>query len=156
MQHAINQCYEYMRAIKDRIARPASRLAIISIEPLYHAQQVSGGNHRSVIFRARQLITARWYSDTTDQSVTTPMIALDFSGTTSQTASHNVALNQSDRLNIKFITSVTAMSTLKAVKSAQFVPSILKFYLTDSSNARQDFLEAGICFKASKISLTQA
>ncbi|KZV57451.1 mediator-associated protein 1-like [Dorcoceras hygrometricum] len=41
MQHAINQCYECMRAIKDRIARTASRLAIISIEPLYHAQQVS-------------------------------------------------------------------------------------------------------------------
>ncbi|KZV17241.1 hypothetical protein F511_20772 [Dorcoceras hygrometricum] len=41
MQHAINQCYECMRAIKDRIARPASQLTIITIEPLYHAQQVS-------------------------------------------------------------------------------------------------------------------
>ncbi|KZV23430.1 hypothetical protein F511_36088 [Dorcoceras hygrometricum] len=41
MKHAINQCYECMRAIKDRIARLASRLAIISIEPLYHAHQVS-------------------------------------------------------------------------------------------------------------------
>ncbi|KZV26868.1 hypothetical protein F511_42392 [Dorcoceras hygrometricum] len=30
-----------MRTIKDRIARPASQLAIITIEPLYHAQQVS-------------------------------------------------------------------------------------------------------------------
>ncbi|KZV23469.1 hypothetical protein F511_37809 [Dorcoceras hygrometricum] len=56
MQHAINQFYECMRAIKDRIARPASRLAIISIEPLYHAQQVSRWKssirvHSSVVFR---------------------------------------------------------------------------------------------------------
>ncbi|KZV50546.1 hypothetical protein F511_31431 [Dorcoceras hygrometricum] len=63
MQHAINQFYEYMRAIKDRIARPAIRLAIISIEPLYHAQQVSwrkssvrdlqgkSAHHSSVVFR---------------------------------------------------------------------------------------------------------
>ncbi|KZV41534.1 hypothetical protein F511_06572 [Dorcoceras hygrometricum] len=63
MQHAINQCYEYMRAIKDRIARPASQLEIISIEPLYHAQQVSRWNssvrdlqdpsahHSSMVFR---------------------------------------------------------------------------------------------------------
>ncbi|KZV19838.1 hypothetical protein F511_34446 [Dorcoceras hygrometricum] len=63
MQHAINQCYECMRAIKDRISRPASQLAIISIEPLYHAQQVSrwkssirdlqdpSAHHSSVVFR---------------------------------------------------------------------------------------------------------
>ncbi|KZV23847.1 hypothetical protein F511_30718 [Dorcoceras hygrometricum] len=63
MQHAMNQRYECMRAIKDRIARPASRLAIISVEPLYHAQQVSrwkssvrdlqgpSSHHRSVVFR---------------------------------------------------------------------------------------------------------
>ncbi|KZV45914.1 hypothetical protein F511_20510 [Dorcoceras hygrometricum] len=63
IQHAINQCYECMRAIKDRISRPASQLAIISIEPLYHAQQVSrwkssirdlqgpSAHHSSVVFR---------------------------------------------------------------------------------------------------------
>ncbi|KZV17938.1 mediator-associated protein 1-like [Dorcoceras hygrometricum] len=39
MQHAINQCYECMRAIKDRIARPVYHLEIITIEPLYHAQR---------------------------------------------------------------------------------------------------------------------
>ncbi|KZV40188.1 hypothetical protein F511_05665 [Dorcoceras hygrometricum] len=71
MQHAIINAMKCMRAIKDRIARPASQLAIISIEPLYHAQRVS-----------------RWKSSVRD--------------------------------------------------------------LQDSSNARQDFLEAGICFKASK------
>ncbi|KZV38903.1 zinc finger MYM-type protein 1-like [Dorcoceras hygrometricum] len=41
MQHAIINAMKCMRAIKDRIARPASQLAIISIEPLYHTQQVS-------------------------------------------------------------------------------------------------------------------
>ncbi|KZV34210.1 kinesin-like calmodulin-binding protein [Dorcoceras hygrometricum] len=63
MQHAMNQCYECMKAIKDRIARPASQLEIISIEPLYHAQQVSrwkssvrdlqgpSAHHSSVVFR---------------------------------------------------------------------------------------------------------
>ncbi|KZV21460.1 Acyl-CoA dehydrogenase-related isoform 1 [Dorcoceras hygrometricum] len=63
MQHAINQCYECMRAIKDLIARLASRLAVISVEPLYHAQQVSrwkssvrdlqgpSAHHSSVVFR---------------------------------------------------------------------------------------------------------
>ncbi|KZV50550.1 hypothetical protein F511_14209 [Dorcoceras hygrometricum] len=83
--------------------------------------------------------------------VTTPMIALDFSGTTHQSASHNVAFNQNIKLNqynklihvihiIKsadFITSITAMSTLKAVKSAQFVPSSLKYlnrFLTSINN----------------------
>ncbi|KZV50830.1 hypothetical protein F511_26258 [Dorcoceras hygrometricum] len=42
----------------------------------------------------RQPITARWYSDTTNQSVTTPMIELDVSGMTHLSASHNMALNQ--------------------------------------------------------------
>ncbi|KZV16291.1 interaptin [Dorcoceras hygrometricum] len=40
---------------------------IISIEPLYHARCINRGNNRSVIFRARQPITPRWYSD--NQSV---------------------------------------------------------------------------------------
>ncbi|KZV25659.1 hypothetical protein F511_17802 [Dorcoceras hygrometricum] len=94
MQHAIINAMKCMRTIKDRIARLVYQLANQSVEPLYHAQCINRGNHRSVIFRARQLITARWYSDTTSQSVTTPMIVLDFSGTTTQSASHNVALNQ--------------------------------------------------------------
>ncbi|KZV22460.1 hypothetical protein F511_17914 [Dorcoceras hygrometricum] len=63
MQHAINQCYECMRAIKDRIARPASQLENQSVEPLYHAQRISrwkssvrdlrgpSAHHSSVVFR---------------------------------------------------------------------------------------------------------
>ncbi|KZV26447.1 hypothetical protein F511_37178 [Dorcoceras hygrometricum] len=62
MRHAISQ-YECMRAIKDRIARPVYQLAIISIETLYHAQQVSrwkssvhdlqdpSAHHSLVVFR---------------------------------------------------------------------------------------------------------
>ncbi|KZV53493.1 membrane-bound transcription factor site-1 protease-like [Dorcoceras hygrometricum] len=53
MQHAINQCYECMRAIKESL----------------------GGRHSNPV-------------------VTTPTIALDFSDTTQQSASHNVAPNQ--------------------------------------------------------------
>ncbi|KZV52765.1 hypothetical protein F511_42475 [Dorcoceras hygrometricum] len=83
------------RANKDRIARPAYQLANQNLSSLYTTHSKSaGGNHRSVIFRVRQPITARWSSDTTNQSVTTSMIALDFSGTTNQSASHNVALKQ--------------------------------------------------------------
>ncbi|KZV50399.1 hypothetical protein F511_28882 [Dorcoceras hygrometricum] len=78
MQHAINQCYECMKAIKGRIARPASQLAINQSSLYTTHSKSAGGNHRSMIFRARQPIIARWSSDTTSQSVTTPMIALDF------------------------------------------------------------------------------
>ncbi|KZV16656.1 hypothetical protein F511_42944 [Dorcoceras hygrometricum] len=86
MQHAIIDAMKCMRAIKDRIARPVYQLEIVSIEPLYHARCINRGNHRSVIIGARQPITARWSSDTINQSVTTPMVALDFSGTTNQSA----------------------------------------------------------------------
>ncbi|KZV46453.1 hypothetical protein F511_11304 [Dorcoceras hygrometricum] len=53
-----------------------------------------------------------WYPDTTSQSVTTLMIALDLSDTTHQSADHNVALsrvlNQSiNRLNISISTDLT-------------------------------------------------
>ncbi|KZV38731.1 hypothetical protein F511_19529 [Dorcoceras hygrometricum] len=64
--------------------------------------------------------------------VTTPMIALDFSGTTHQSASHNVAFNQAD-----FTTRNIAMSKLKAAKVAQFVPPTTDFYLNRYNKARQ-------------------
>ncbi|KZV36553.1 hypothetical protein F511_44052 [Dorcoceras hygrometricum] len=63
MQHAINQCYECMRAINDRTARLVYQLANQSVEPLYHTQQVSrwkssvrdlqdpSAHHSSVVFR---------------------------------------------------------------------------------------------------------
>ncbi|KZV39066.1 hypothetical protein F511_35460 [Dorcoceras hygrometricum] len=63
MQHAIINAMKCMRVIKDRIARPVYQLEIISIEPPYHAQQVSrwkssvrdlqdrSAHHSSVVFR---------------------------------------------------------------------------------------------------------
>ncbi|KZV23094.1 WPP domain-interacting protein 2-like [Dorcoceras hygrometricum] len=63
MQHAIIDAMNCMRAIKDRIARPAYQLEIISREPLYHAQQIGrwkssvrdnrgpSAHHSSVVFR---------------------------------------------------------------------------------------------------------
>ncbi|KZV32107.1 ATP-dependent Clp protease ATP-binding subunit ClpB [Dorcoceras hygrometricum] len=59
-------------------------------------RQSAGGNHRSVIIGARQPITARWRHS--NPVVTTPTIALDFSDTTQQSASHNVAPNQHSHL----------------------------------------------------------
>ncbi|KZV15755.1 myosin-15-like [Dorcoceras hygrometricum] len=63
MQHAIINAMKCMRAIKDRIARPVYKLENQSVEPLYHAQQVSrwkssvrdlqdpSAHHSSVVFR---------------------------------------------------------------------------------------------------------
>ncbi|KZV20384.1 hypothetical protein F511_40754 [Dorcoceras hygrometricum] len=61
-KHAINQCYECMRAIKESDSETRS------VNP----SKLSGRHSNPV--------------------VTTPMIALDFSGTKTQSASHNVAL----------------------------------------------------------------
>ncbi|KZV39107.1 ubiquitin carboxyl-terminal hydrolase 15-like [Dorcoceras hygrometricum] len=149
MQHAIINAMKCMRAIKDRIARPVYQLENHLVEPLYHARCIKRGNHRSMIFRARQSITAQWYSDTTNQSVTTPMIALDFSGTTHLSASNNMALNQVINQSVNqaqdvcisisadFTTSIIAMFTLKAVKSAQFVPSTADSTSTDLSQGTE-------------------
>ncbi|KZV23842.1 FBD-associated F-box protein-like [Dorcoceras hygrometricum] len=116
MQHAIINAMKCMRAIKDRIAKPVYQLANHHNQPLY-PHGVSTG---------------------------------EIIGTTHLSASHNVALNQvtinmSIRLKIitsaDFITSITAMSTLKAVKSAQFVPSTADFYLNRFTKAEHKQLK---------------
>ncbi|KZV49959.1 hypothetical protein F511_04267 [Dorcoceras hygrometricum] len=68
MQHAIIDAMKCMMAIKDRIARPTYQLAIISSEPLYHAQQIGrwkssvrdnrgpSAHHSSVVFRNDKLV----------------------------------------------------------------------------------------------------
>ncbi|KZV31282.1 hypothetical protein F511_41657 [Dorcoceras hygrometricum] len=93
---------------------------IKSLKPLYHAQQVSrwkssvrdiqgpSTHHSSVVFRHN------------NQSITTPMIALDFSGTTNQSASHNVALKQNHIIKSHNINYSHVHA--KAAKSAQLVP----------------------------------
>ncbi|KZV55813.1 hypothetical protein F511_20616 [Dorcoceras hygrometricum] len=65
------------------------------LEASIPARCINRGNHRSVIFRARQpVIPSQLDGRHSNPVVTTPMIALDFSGTTHQSASHNVAFNQ--------------------------------------------------------------
>ncbi|KZV18067.1 hypothetical protein F511_36570 [Dorcoceras hygrometricum] len=132
MQNAIINAMKCTRSIKDRIARPASQLAIKSIEPLYHAQQVSrwkssvrdlqdpSDHHSSVVFRHDNSVGHH-----SDDSV-------GLSGMTTQSASHNVALNhvinQSVRLNMPTdsIARITAMFTLQAIKVCSIRTSILK------------------------------
>ncbi|KZV35766.1 hypothetical protein F511_33264 [Dorcoceras hygrometricum] len=64
----------------------------ITMFPTNETCQSADGNHRSVIIGARQL--SHLGGRHSNPIVTTPMIALDFSGTTHQSASHNVAPNQ--------------------------------------------------------------
>ncbi|KZV58685.1 dynein heavy chain 2 [Dorcoceras hygrometricum] len=89
MQHDIINAMKCVRAIKDRIARPASQLAIKSIKPLYHAQQVS--RWKSSV---RDLQGPSTHHSSVVDTRIRSMIALYFSGTTTQSASHNVALNK--------------------------------------------------------------
>ncbi|KZV40216.1 putative anion transporter [Dorcoceras hygrometricum] len=85
-----------MRAIKDRIARPVNQLE-------------NHLNRASIPRTANQPLEI---IDTTTQSITTPMIALDLSGATHQSSGHNVALNQ-----VKIPESQPKLYKLKAVRS---------------------------------------
>ncbi|KZV25993.1 hypothetical protein F511_27426 [Dorcoceras hygrometricum] len=148
MQHAIIDAMKCMRAIKVRIARPVNQLEIHLSRASIPRTVYQPGNHRSVIFRAHQPIIARWYSDTTNQSITTPMIALDFSGTTHQSASRNVALksgHQSIRqsgsrcmhvcqFNIQY-----TMHTIQYVKTECKTQSIHNMYHVNHRNISTDF-----------------
>ncbi|KZV41674.1 3-hydroxyisobutyryl-CoA hydrolase-like protein 3, mitochondrial [Dorcoceras hygrometricum] len=64
------------------------------VKPHLYTRTVYQPGKSSVRASGPSAITARWYSDTTNQSVTTPMIALYLSGTTHLSAGHNVALSQ--------------------------------------------------------------
>ncbi|KZV38369.1 hypothetical protein F511_19890 [Dorcoceras hygrometricum] len=102
MQHAIINAMKCMRAIKDRIARPVYQLAIISSEPLYHAQQI-----------------CRWKSS-----------VRDYRGPSAHHSS--VVDTRIRIISAVIITSLIDMFTLKAVKSDQFVPSTADSTSTDS------------------------
>ncbi|KZV21926.1 sterol 22-desaturase [Dorcoceras hygrometricum] len=112
MQHSINQCYECMRGIKESDSETRS------VNP-----SQLGGRHSNPV-------------------VTTPMIALDFSGTTTQSASHNVALNQVVNQSVNQAEDISQKGTANTRPSNQisYVPTIHD----------RDVLEAEICFKASK------
>ncbi|KZV57170.1 putative RNA-dependent RNA polymerase 3-like [Dorcoceras hygrometricum] len=77
--------------------------------------------------------------------VTTPMIALDFSGTTHQSASHNVTPNQFHvRHNNKSHNINHSMFKPKVAKAAQFVPQFHKFYLTDSQKGTAELTASNL------------
>ncbi|KZV52830.1 hypothetical protein F511_38012 [Dorcoceras hygrometricum] len=136
MQHAIIDAMKCMRAIKGRIARPVKQLAIhlsrASI-PLTVYQpgkssvrdlQSPSAHHSSVVFRHNQSVDHH-----SDDSV--------------GLFRHNSSVGQSQRgsqirnISTDFSTSITAMFTLKAAKSAQFVPPTADFYLNRYNKARK-------------------
>ncbi|KZV17432.1 hypothetical protein F511_06721 [Dorcoceras hygrometricum] len=92
MQHAIINAMKCMRAINDRIARPVYQLENHLSQPLYPHGVSTGeiiGPCSSEPVNPSQLGGRH-----SNPVVTTRMKALDFSGTTHQSASHNVAFNQ--------------------------------------------------------------
>ncbi|KZT75912.1 hypothetical protein F511_47063 [Dorcoceras hygrometricum] len=93
MQHATINAMKCMRAIKDRIARPAYRLA----NHLKRASIPRTANQPVEIIgpcSSGPVSPSHLCGRHSNPTVTTPMIALDFSDTTHLSASHNVALNQ--------------------------------------------------------------
>ncbi|KZV28586.1 putative phosphomevalonate kinase [Dorcoceras hygrometricum] len=107
MQHAINQCYECMRAIKesDSETRPVSPSQL--------------GIRRS------------------NPTVTTSMIALDYSGTTTQSASRNVALNQDSTQVLPSYAGITNKS--KTQKNEECSPTSSKELKTESAQRNKQF-----------------
>ncbi|KZV38089.1 hypothetical protein F511_30137 [Dorcoceras hygrometricum] len=111
MQHAIINAMKCIRAIKDRIARPVNQLAIISIEPLYHAQQVS-----------------RWKSsvrDLQDPSAHHSSVVFRRDKSLGHHSDDSVGLFRHDKPT-DFIARITAMFTLQAIKICSIRTSILK------------------------------
>ncbi|KZV46130.1 hypothetical protein F511_13499 [Dorcoceras hygrometricum] len=84
---------EYEVKPQTSVIKACYQLAVISIEPLY-PHSVSTGEIIGLSSSCPSAITARFFSDTTDQSVTTPMIVLYLSGMIHLSAGHNVALSQ--------------------------------------------------------------
>ncbi|KZV55054.1 hypothetical protein F511_11822 [Dorcoceras hygrometricum] len=124
MQHAIIDAMKCMRAIKGRIARPVNQLANhlsrASIPCTVYQPgkssvrdlQSPSSHHSSVVFRHNQSVGHH-----SDDSV--------------GLFRHDRSVGQSQR------GSKSAMFTLKAVKSAQFVPPTADFYLNRYNKARK-------------------
>ncbi|KZV35513.1 hypothetical protein F511_34460 [Dorcoceras hygrometricum] len=149
MQHAKIDAMKCMRANKGRIARPVNQLANhlsrASIPRTVYQPgkssvrdlQSPSSHHSSVVFRHNQSVDHH-----SDDSV--GLFTHD-----TYVGSHNVALNQVINQSVNqaqdvcisisadFTTSITAMFTLKAAKSAQFVPQTADFYLNRYNKARQ-------------------
>ncbi|KZV37234.1 hypothetical protein F511_23918 [Dorcoceras hygrometricum] len=108
-----------MRLSKNRSTRPTSQLAISRRASIPRtANQQRKSSVRDILVWI-VTITAQWYSCTTSQSTTTPMIALDLSGTTHHPDDHNVAL-------IWFsINQQAQYDRAGGARSSQFVVSVL-------------------------------
>ncbi|KZV51212.1 hypothetical protein F511_16102 [Dorcoceras hygrometricum] len=127
MQHAIINAMKCMRAIKDRIARPvyqpANHISRASIPHMVYQSgkssvrdlQDPSAHHSSVVFRHDKSVGHH-----SDDSV--GLFRHDDSVDQSQRGSQSAII----------ITSLIAMFMLKAVKSAQFVPSTADSTSTDS------------------------
>ncbi|KZV19292.1 flavonol sulfotransferase-like [Dorcoceras hygrometricum] len=161
MQHAIINAMKCMRAIKGRIARPVNQLENhlnrASIPRTVYQPgkssvrdlQSPSAHHSSVVFRHNQSVGHH-----SDDSI--GLFRHDTSVGQSQRGSQsgqNTKLKQFNKLShvnhritsADLITSITAMSTLKAVKSAQFVPSTADFYLNRFTKAGHKQLKQ-VCF----------
>ncbi|KZV52378.1 hypothetical protein F511_32601 [Dorcoceras hygrometricum] len=122
MQHAINQCYECMRAAKENhSARPVYQQAKYIRSPLYHGQSTGKSSVRD--HRARQPITAR-------------MIALDWC-TTHLLASSNVArvMNQIYQSPI----CMHALATKTELKSQELLTRSSKESTAESAHETSNF-----------------
>ncbi|KZV56807.1 hypothetical protein F511_37177 [Dorcoceras hygrometricum] len=147
MQHAIIDATKFMRAIKGRIARPVNQLvnhlSQASIPRTVYQPgkssvwdlQSSSAHHSSMVFRHNQSVGHHF-----DDSV--GLFRHNSSVGQSQRGSQiRSSINLSIRLKISisgdFTTSITAMFTLKAAKSAQFIPPTADFYINRYKKARQ-------------------
>ncbi|KZV17915.1 hypothetical protein F511_13428 [Dorcoceras hygrometricum] len=109
--------YSLLPTVRAQIWFCLSTQALTTRTKLETANKSAGNNRRASIARTanqpgkssvrdiqvltlKLTITARWYSDTTNQSVTTPMIELCLSGATPLPADHNVALNRNGKKSL--------------------------------------------------------
>ncbi|KZV39035.1 hypothetical protein F511_34638 [Dorcoceras hygrometricum] len=135
MQHAIINAMKCMRAIENWIARPAYRLA----NHLKRASIPRTANRPVEIIgpsSSGPVSPSQLGGRHSNPVVTTPMIALYFSGTTHQSASHNVAPNQvlTTRTELKS----TRNAHPKAHASRRFTDLTARRHSTSRSSSNAD------------------
>ncbi|KZV37983.1 beta-D-xylosidase 4 [Dorcoceras hygrometricum] len=134
MQHAISQCYEMHEAIKESVIKTSVSTGKSSqVEPLY-PQSVSTGE--IIGPRSSGPVSPSQLGERhSNPIVTTPMIALDVSGTTHLSDSHNVALNrdinQSISLKMHGINQPKQTSFLLTSSTSAEAIMRLKFHLPE-------------------------
>ncbi|KZV28701.1 F-box/FBD/LRR-repeat protein-like [Dorcoceras hygrometricum] len=104
------KCREDQAQIKCSVQVSCSR-AEPSTSAVIKCIQSAGGNHRSVIIGP--VSPSQLGGRHSNPVVTTPMIALDFSGTTQQSASHNVAPNQITKITAELTADATSFHRVR-------------------------------------------